>query len=275
MLRAIGGERTAILTPYMMRKYIEAEFRIMLFFIKLMCDIKMEQSHGNAFAQGIHDGATLANGRKYQALAISFVDPRWLRNLVVCVGFVFVLSSTNLVTAKIFEETLMLRTGFALTAICALMVSDAAAKGVANAAGMAEIETCDMHDGDKVGAAATGKKTRSRNGRVVNAFSEGRRVMGVAHRTAVYFNYSTRFSNLSMIAAKLGDSQAIVKLQADLNTTRIASEYNLLRSLLRMQRPLQIYQLENPGTIYISETDWQVRLPSPLKTQMPCLVLLS
>ena len=77
MLRAVGGAGAAILTKELLKKYIEAEFAIFLICLKLICTLKMVQSHGTPSVQAIHDGGTAANKKKYQALAIQLVDPRW------------------------------------------------------------------------------------------------------------------------------------------------------------------------------------------------------
>ena len=70
LLRAVGGAGAAILTKELLKKYIEAEFAIFLICLKLICTLKMVQSHGTPSVQAVHDGATAANKKKYQALAI-------------------------------------------------------------------------------------------------------------------------------------------------------------------------------------------------------------
>jgi len=118
MMCSVGGASTAILTKSMLKKYIAAEFVIFLACLQLICALKMAQSHGTPSVQGIHDGATAANKKKYQALAIQLVDPKWKRNLVICVGFAASLLSTGPVVAGLFNSTLLARTGFALIALC-------------------------------------------------------------------------------------------------------------------------------------------------------------
>ena len=53
-----------------------------------------------------------------------------------------------------------------------------------------------MHDGNKVGAAATGKLTRSRMGVILNPFLAGRALLGKAHSLGVHFSYGTRREEL-------------------------------------------------------------------------------
>ena len=88
MLRAVARSNAApILTQYMLKEYVRAEFSVFLLFLALIIKLKMGQSHDAPFAQAQHDGGTAANKKKYQALAMQFIDPKWLRNLVICIGF--------------------------------------------------------------------------------------------------------------------------------------------------------------------------------------------
>ena len=65
------------------------------------------------------------------------------------------------------------RTNFDLKRIAGCAVQDADAKIVARAWDI-EVETCDMHDGDKVGAGAIGRLVRKYGrGGVVNSFPAG------------------------------------------------------------------------------------------------------
>jgi len=258
MMRTTGdGPSTAILTVYMLKKFICAEFTIFLFFLQLIIGLKVTQGQGNPFAQFVHDGATLANKKKYQAFGLQFVDPRWLCNLVVCIGFVFVLSSTNIDVANLIKKTMLERTGFPLLAVVALMVADGAAGGVSVAAGIKEKEICLMHDGDKIGSSATGKLIRSRRGEAVNAFQEGAAFMKRAHAMGVYFNYSTRHHDLMDLARTL-KTVALIRIQVDLNDTRIAAEHGLLISEIRLSRALKMYQLAHPSAYVFSAEDWVV-----------------
>lgn len=75
-----------VLTIYLLRKYLHAEFAVFVKLLKICIDTKVKQSHGAAFAQLIHDGVTLANKSKYQSLGIQFIDPKWLANLVICLA---------------------------------------------------------------------------------------------------------------------------------------------------------------------------------------------
>ena len=255
MLRAVGGGGAAILTKEMLKKYIEAEFAIFLVCLNLICKLKMAQSHGTPSVQAIHDGATAANKKKYQALAIQLVDPQWKCNLVICVGFVATLLSTAPTVAVLFNSILIERTGYALLALCGLMVSDRAALAVSVKAGIDEAEACDMHDGNKVGAAATGKLTRSHMGYCVNPFQAGVSLVQKAHSMAVHFSYSTRLDELLKISKELGAAE--IKLKVDHNDTRIAAEHGLLFSVIRMNRSLKVYHVQKPESFKLDAADWE------------------
>ena len=73
-----------------------------------------------------------------------------------------------------------------------MIVFYAAAVGVLLAAGMGERDTCDMHDGDKVGHSATGRLVRSRRNVELNPFTAGVPLMKTAHKVGTFFSYSNR-----------------------------------------------------------------------------------
>ena len=122
-----------------------------------MVNLKLIQEHEYSFGQGIHDGVMLANHKKYQSLGFQFVDPKWLANIVVCLGFVCSTDNTNTSVVSLFEDTILSCTGHELDTVMSIMVSDHAAIGASTAAGIADQEGCDMHDGNKVEQAAIGQ----------------------------------------------------------------------------------------------------------------------
>ena len=117
--------------------------------MKLIMQMKYGIARGNAYAQGLHDGGTLVSKRKYQALALQFVVPEWRQNLVVTVDLKRSLHNKDADVAAIWKDTLLERTGFECNEIIARMRSDRAARGVAAALDMEEVEVCEMHDTDK------------------------------------------------------------------------------------------------------------------------------
>ena len=80
------GEKTAILSKEMLSRYVRAEFEVFLIFLKLIISSCLSISMGNPFSMGLHDGGTLANKKKFQALALQFIAPQWKKNLCVTVG---------------------------------------------------------------------------------------------------------------------------------------------------------------------------------------------
>ena len=143
---------------------------------------------------------------------MKFVDPRWLCNLVVCIGFIAVLISQSEKVAALIKSTMTERTGYSLASFCGLMVSDRAALSVAEVAGMDEKEACVMRDGDKVGGAATGKLIRSVGGVVVNPFPAGRATMGRAQKMVTFFSYGPRRGDLKNIP-KQGTCQGLQRAE--------------------------------------------------------------
>ena len=85
MLMEVGdGEKTAILSKEMLSRYVRAEFEVFLIFLKLIISSCLPISMGNPFSMGLHDGGTLANKKKFQALALQFIAPNWKKNLCRC-----------------------------------------------------------------------------------------------------------------------------------------------------------------------------------------------
>ena len=56
-------------------------------------DFQSKEAKGNHFTQGAHDGVTLGNKCKHQALALKFISPKFERHYVVAIAFVKVLQS--------------------------------------------------------------------------------------------------------------------------------------------------------------------------------------
>lgn len=224
-------ESAPLLSVYKLKQYINAEYSIFLILLQLIIKLKIEESHGSAFAQSIHDGVTLGNHKKYQSFGLQFIDPGWLANIVVCIGFVRSKDGTNEGVKDLLVNCCLKTTGCTLGSICSLMVSDGAAVGVSTAAGIEERESCDMHDGDKVGQSATGRLLRSRRGTPVNPFPDGVALMKLAHKVGTHFSYSNRLDVLHRHAK--GMEVAKIRIQVDLNGTRIAAQHGLLYSLIR------------------------------------------
>ena len=111
------------------------------------------------------------------------------------------------------------------------MVFGAADVGVSSAAGMEDGNTCDMHYGDKVGQSATGRLVRSRRNVELNPFPAGVSLMKTAHKVGTFFSYSKRLGIIRGIAQSMGVAQ--IRIQVDLNGTRIAVQHPLLFSIFR------------------------------------------
>eukprot|EP00965_Chrysotila_dentata_P194824 6176609-Pleurochrysis_carterae.AAC.3 len=71
---------------------------------------------------------------------------------------------------------------------------------------------------------------------------------------AVYFSYGTRHDQLVTMgrAAAPGKVPTTIKIQLDLNGTRVAAKHGLLHSELRLYKALQLYQITKQS----DEIDW-------------------
>jgi hypothetical protein len=255
-----GGEdleQASVLSQANLKSYVQAEFKVFLTFLDVILKVKYEDAMGNKFAQGLHDGGTLVSKRKYQALALQFVAPGWLKNLVITIALKKSSKNADQDVANLWRNVMEERCGgFTFEDIVGRMRSDRAAKGVAGKLDMGEEEVCEMHDTDKVGQSATKGLVRTRMKAAVNPFPEGVELVHRAHKLGAYFGYSTRLEQLEEVGNTLGGVPKI-KIQVDYNTTRIAAVHGLLYSELRLNRGLRQYELQfNPGWSFKAE-DWQ------------------
>jgi hypothetical protein len=244
MLKETGdGDKTAILTQANLKTFVRAEWGAFLLFLKLIFKMKYGEALGNPFAQALHDGGTLVNKKKFQALAVQLIAPKWKKNLVITIGLIKSLHNKDADVAALWRKCMLERTGHTYDAVVARMRSDRAAKGVAGSLDMDEEEVCEMHDTDKLGRSAIGALVRTRMKVAVNPFPEGAELVQRAHKLGTYFGYSTRAHDLSAVGKAVGNCPDL-KIQVDYNTTRIAAVHGLLYSELRLNRALKAYELK-------------------------------
>ncbi|KAL1504104.1 hypothetical protein AB1Y20_010514 [Prymnesium parvum] len=256
MLKEVGdGEKTALLTQGNLKEFLKAEWALFLMFVKLIINIKRKEAEGNAFAQALHDGGTLTNKKKFQALALQFIAPKWQRNIVLTLALTKSLHNKDTDVAEMWEQTMLQRTGFEFHKIVSRMRSDRAAKGVAGQLDMGEEEVCEMHDTDKLGRSALGGLVRSRAKTPINPFPEGVALVAKAHKLGAYFGYSTRAGDLSAVGKGLGNCPDIT-IKTDYNTTRIAAVWGLLHSEIRLNRALKAYEVKYSPSWEFTSSDW-------------------
>lgn len=260
MIREQSGGRGVYLSQPQLKEWVRAEFNIFLIFLKYAVGIKMDEALGNPFAQAIHDGGTLSNHVKYQACGLQFISEKGDTNLVVCLGLVKSTRNTDVDIASLFKNVCKERTRFDFSQLCMAAVQDRAAKGVSAQLNLEE-EVCEMHDTDKIGQAATGALTRSRNKKVINPFVEGVQLMKVARAMATHFSYSTRREELYACVVKDSDGNTVeqpqIKFSIDLNGTRVAAQHGLLYSALRLNRSVKVYAAQTSPTWALTEVQWQ------------------
>ena len=148
-------------------------------------------------------------------------------------------------------------------------VQDPAARSVANAWKL-EVEMCDMHDGDKVGASAIGRLVRKDGRRnIVNPFPEGQALEKKLNNQAKHFSESgtncQRYIDI-IGSAEDQDSLPQIMIKQDLCGTRMSSFRGLLRLTLKIKKCLDLYfancKNECNSTIsdYLDHDDWQLVL---------------
>ena len=94
------------------------------------------ETHGNPFAQLIHDGGTLANHAKYLALGLQLVMPDGGPNMLVAVALAPSPDNTGPVVAARIKDLILTRAGREVPAIATRVISDGAALHVATHLGL-------------------------------------------------------------------------------------------------------------------------------------------
>ncbi|KAI9344980.1 hypothetical protein BDR26DRAFT_932541 [Obelidium mucronatum] len=201
--------------------WITAEFKVFLTLLRYILNEKQSQAHGNSFAQLLHDGGTLENKKKFQAVGLQFVDPQNQANHVVSIGFFASLINTDESIAEKLKLLLEKRTGLVFENCISSMMQDRAALGVSSQLEI-ESEACLMHD-------------------VVNPFQEGVALVKKAHSVGTYFSQSEKRRDSFENVCNSLTNCANVRIQVDLNTTRISSCHQLLFSIFRVNRGLRAF----------------------------------
>ena len=258
-----------ILNRFGATEYANSEFELFKTSLNKELAPMVAESKGNAFCQILHDGVTLGNKSKYQAFGLQFTNAKFHCNHVVALGFKKVRNSTTDTVSSLGENLIKDRTNFNFKEIVSSSVQDAAAKSVANAWEL-EVETCDMHDGDKVGASAIGRLVRKDGRRnIVNPFPEGQGLEKKLNNQAKHFSASgtNRQRYIDIIgSAEDRDSLPQTMIKQDLCGTRMSSFHGLVRSTLKIKKCLDLYfanrKNERNSTIsdYLDADDWQLAL---------------
>ena len=63
-----AGKKDPSQTAKVLKYWVRAYFEVFFLLLKLIMSHKHHHAMGNSFAQALHDGGTLDNGKKYQAL---------------------------------------------------------------------------------------------------------------------------------------------------------------------------------------------------------------
>ncbi len=92
----------------------------------------------------------------------------------------------------------------------------------------------------------------------INPFPEGQKLLKKAHALAVHFSYINRLKSLHEFV-NVVPNQPQIKLQVDLNGTRVAAQHSLLFSEMRMSILLKTYMASKPEAITnpIDESEWK------------------
>jgi hypothetical protein len=110
-----------------------------------------------------------------------------------------------------------------------------------------------MHDADKIGRALLGLLTRSRMRQIINPFDDGIRLLNKVREAAKHFSYGT---TRSLELDRLDPTACDIRLQLDLNGTRVAAQKTLLESILRRSKGLSPYMTLHKPSWTFTPDDW-------------------
>jgi hypothetical protein len=170
---------------------------------------------------------TLDNGEKNLGVGILFtnLDDAENFNDVLCLCLHRVNNDTAETLAAKIRDVCLFMTGMSYEDLCHSTMADFAALAVAVVLRHLK-EGCSMHHSiEKAARSAVGDLTRSRGGRVQNAFPEAQRLLALAHDCAKYFSYGGRLEDLHKFCDTF--NAPAIKPQTDISTTRIAARRNM------------------------------------------------
>lgn len=257
---ATNSSTSPYLTGRMTPRFVEAERDLFRGYFRLYLKDVRKSCGGNRFAQGMHDGVTLANSNKYFAFGLQIPDLDAGKNWMVCLDFrPATAGSTAEATKILLLDTFEKLTGFDYRVIVFDTIADGAALKVAELVGHLR-RICAMHEGDKIGRASSGDLVRSRRHVVANEFRAGSALMAAAQKVAVHFSYGERRDKLKQVGSTLPGGAPDIVPQTGICTTRIAARANMLRSLLRLKKAIVAYCNSRSTAPSLSEDQWnQVR----------------
>jgi hypothetical protein len=274
MLKAQNSE-AHIINPTQLIQYVRCEHDLFKKFVSEALMMAAMETKGNRHAQATHDGVTLKDKRKYQALGLNF--SLMYRNWTIALGFVKCADGTSKGVASLYLKTFKdVTLGMEAADVARTSISDEAAARVnalilvqhpkeAEPTGepvigedgeidhdveveevdpTVEGERCNMHKSDKIGASAVGHLVRKKNKQVANPFPGGKHLMKKQLNAAKYYSYTggTRQGILSG-HCKATNSPDIMP-DVPINGTRIAAQHNLLIANLRLKRALERHHKE-------------------------------
>ena len=121
-----------------------------------------EEGYRNKFCQFVHDGATLKNEDKHQAMGMTFSDKDFKQNNVIALAFRKPVAHEAENVAMLAKEAIQDFFGCEFLDGFSSAMQDLAASSVANELHVDKVK-CDTHQGGKVGAITVGELFRAAN----------------------------------------------------------------------------------------------------------------
>lgn len=128
----------------------------------------------NRFSQDLHNGGKIFDKRNWLSIGIQFIDADWEKNHDICLGMTPLSDGSAGPTAELLRAVSLERMGATFDDTVASLLKDKAASAVARSMDY-EVDPCDMHELSKLSESAVVVLVKSKTGKPVNPFEEGKR----------------------------------------------------------------------------------------------------
>ena len=242
-------------------EYSEAEFQLFRGRLHRFIREMLTRSKGNPCAQGIHDCVTLGN--RIKNLSVGIILPNvesteGIFNWAVCLCLHRTKNADSRAIATKMNNICQYMCGVPYDQLCHSTIADYAALRVAVELNH-QRDGCSMHALDKVARAAVGDLTISRKKKVVNPFPKCQDLLARATKCATHFAFSKkRLDDLWQLAKASCSYSNDIRPKTELSTTRIAARHGMIKSLIRLNGVLRLYQVKYRATVDwdLSDDDW-------------------
>ena len=162
MKTVVGDNELSTLTITNLKTCVNAEHNALMKAIKQVALENYKEGYHNRFCQFVHDGATLKNKDKCQAMGVQFAGKHCEHNNVIALLFRKLDTHASGKVSELAQKACNEIFGLVFHYMFSCSVQDLSVSAVAKELKIDKVE-CDVHQGDKVGASAVGELVRTVN----------------------------------------------------------------------------------------------------------------